>query len=160
MKYVGIAMLFGLCTLIGMRLAAKKTARLNTVRSLRKDLVLFSERIATGGGTLAKIAAGQNGMLFTLLGRYLSALSDGESELNAAACAADMLKKDSTEQAGIRMFFSGLASASRADLIKRVNTLSPMLERAEGEAETETKQARVLRISGALVGAGLTILLL
>ena len=153
-------MLFGLCTLIGMRLAAKKTERLNIVRSLRKDLVLFSERIATGGGTLTEIASAQNGMLFTMLERYLSALSEGKTESDAAESAAKELKKESTEQAGIRMFLTGLSAASRADLVKRANALMPMLERAEDDAETEARQARVVRVSGVLVGAGLAILLL
>ena len=153
-------MLFGLCTLIGMRLGAKKTARLNMVRSLRKDLVLFSERIATGGGTLTEIISGQNSMLFTMLGQYLSALSEGKTESDAAESAVKGVKRDSTEQAGLRMFLTGLSLASRNDLIKRANALTPMLERAEDDAETEAKQARVMRVSGALVGAGLSILLL
>lgn len=159
MKTVGIVLLFGLCAVIGMRLGAKKTERLFTVRALRKDLQLFSERIAAGRGTLTEIAS-ENGALFELIGSYLAALSGGETESAAAERASDGFKKGSAEGAGLCMFFTGLSSANRSDLIRRTDALSVALERAENEAETEAKQARVLRVSGVLVGAGIAILLL
>ena len=55
---------------------------------------------------------------------------------------------------------NGLSTAARCDLIKRTETLMPILLRAETEAEQDAKQARVLRISGVLTGAGLAILLM
>ena len=156
MKTVGIVMLFGLCTMIGMQLGAKKTARLFTVRTLRKELQLFSERITSGRGTLMEIASEKDGLLSEMLGRYLDALGKGE----AAGKAAGKLKAESTEHAGMLMFFTGLSTGSRMDLIGRANALSPTLGRAENEAEAEAKQARVLRVSGMLIGAGVAILLI
>ena len=159
MKTVGIALLFGLCAMIGIRLSAKKTARLGTARTLRKDLQFFSDRIVRSGETLVEIASGE-GMLFDMLGAYLEALSDGASETDAAEHAAEGLRKGSAEEAGMQRFFTGMSGASRSELITRVNVLSPVLERVENEAEADAKQARVLRISGVLVGAGIAILLL
>ena len=160
MKTVGIAMLFGLCTWIGIRLGAKKTARLMTVRALRSDLQLFSEQIAAGNGTLIDLASGRDGVLFDVLRIYLDALSKGESETEAARKAIASTSGCQTVQAGLQMFLTGLSNAARSDLMRRIQTFSPMLERAESEAETDAKQARVLRISGVLAGAGLAILLL
>lgn len=160
MKTVGIVMLFGLCTMIGMQLGAKKTARLFTVRTLRKELQLFSERITSGRGTLMEIASEKDGMLSEMLGRYLDALGKGDTEPEAAGKAAGKLKAESTEHAGMLMFFTGLSTGSRMDLIGRANALSPTLGRAENEAEAEAKQARVLRVSGMLIGAGVAILLI
>ena len=160
MKTVGIAMLFGLCTLIGFRLGEKKGARLNTLRRLLKDLQLFAERIASGRGTLTEIALEKESMFSGMLRAYLDALEHGETESAAAGRAVKELKEGSAEHAGMLMFFTGLSMGSRTDLIERANRLSPTLERAETEAETEAKQARVFRVSGMLVGAGAAILLL
>ena len=160
MKTVGIAMLFGLCCVIGMRLGAKKTAYLRTVRSLRCDLQLFSERIGTCSSTLKEIAGELSGTLSTMMHTYLDRLDAGCTEADAAEYALDGLQAFGTVQAGMRMFLTGLSTASRKDLMLRSQTLAPMLERAEAEAEAEAKQARVLRISGVLIGAGLAILLL
>ena len=43
--------------------------------------------------------------------------------------------------------------------LRRIETLSHALDRAEAEAEAEAKQARVIRVSGVLIGAGLAIVL-
>lgn len=153
-------MLFGLCCVIGMRLGARKTARLNGVRSLRSDLQLFSERVTAGSSPLKEIAGELNGTLSILLQTYLDRLDEGEREADAAESALLSLPVNGTAQAGMRMFLIGLSTATRRDLMMRVQALAPMLERAEAEAETEAKQARVLRISGVLIGAGLAILLL
>ena len=160
MKTVGIAMLFGLCCLIGFRLGAKKTAQLRTVQSLRRDVQLLSERVGSGGSTLLEIAGEMNGTLSEILRIYLEKLDEGAAETDAAAFALECLRGSGNVQAGVRMFLAGLSTASRSDLIARTKALSPMLERAETEAEAEEKQARVLRISGVLTGAGLAILLL
>lgn len=160
MKTVGIAMLFGLCCMIGMRLGARKTAYLHTVRSLRCDLQLFSERIGTCSSMLKDIAGELTGTLSVVLRAYLDRLDAGCTESDAAEYALDGLHAYGTVQAGMRLFLTGLSNATRKDLILRMQALMPMLERAEAEAEAEAKQARVLRISGVLTGAGLAILLL
>ena len=151
-------MLFGLCSLIGYQLGARKTMRLKTVRQMQSDLCLFSERISAGSGTLVELTAKQHGLLFEQIGAYLDLLqNDGEAD--AAARAAKELNCGEPVREGVEQFLSGLYTASRSDLLKRVQTLSKTLERAETEAEAAAKQARVLQISGVLTGAGLAILL-
>ena len=160
MKTAGVALLFGLCCMIGFRLGRKKTGRLKVIRSLRSDLQLFSERIGSGCGTLKELQGELNGALGEILKTYLEMLKEGTREADAAENAIGDLRGSGTAEAGIRMFLIGLSTASRSDLIRRTQTLGTMLERAEEEAETEAKQARVLQISGVLTGAGLAILLL
>ncbi len=160
MKTVGIAMLFGLCCMIGFQLGRRKTGRLKTIRSLRSDLQLFSERISAGCGMMTELAGELNGTMGEILKTYLVMLGEGKKEAEAAGCAIGELCACETVLAGVRMFLIGLSTASRNDLIRRTQTLELMLERAEKEAETEAKQARVLQISGVLTGAGLAILLL
>ena len=160
MKTVGLAMLFALCCAIGFRIGALKTARLRTVRTLRGDLQLLTARISSGIGSLMEIASDHSGMLCGALDRYLHALSQGETEADAANRAAEGLRKESAEHDGIRMFFSGLSQTGRAGFSERAETLSRMLEQAEKEAETEAKQARIIRASGALIGTAIAILLL
>ena len=158
MKTFGIAMLFGLCSMIGIRIAAGKTARLNAVRTLSRELIRFAERIS-GGDTLKTMAA-ESGMLSGMLSVYLTALENGETEARAAALASDEMKNGSAEQSGACAFLTGLSAASRHDTARRTESFKDVLARAQSEAEAESKQARVIRISGVLVGAGLAILLL
>ena len=160
MKMLGIALLFGLCCLIGVRLGARKTTGLLTVRSLKNELQLFSEQVTAKSGTLNEIAKNSDGLLSDVLQSYLAALSNGASEGKAAEEASEILQENKTLQAGVRMFLTGLSEATRLDLIKRTQVLSSTLDRAESEAEAEARKARVLRISGVLAGAGLAILLL
>ena len=159
MKTVGIALLFGLCALIGVRLGAKKTERLKTVRSLQNDLQCFSERIAAGNSTLSALAAERSGLFSELLQNYLDALSRGCTEVNAAERATECLRGQEAMCAGMQQFLSGLSSAARSDLVKRTQLLSSVLDRAEAEAAAEAKQARILKVSGVLAGTGLAILL-
>ena len=64
MKAVGIALLFGLCTLFGFRIAEKKTARLKTVRALLLELQTFSDAIMTGRDTLQRLSEKKRQVLF------------------------------------------------------------------------------------------------
>ena len=160
MKTAGVALLFGLCCMIGFRLGRRKTGRLRTIRSLQSDLQLFTERIGSGCGTLKELQGELNGTLGESLRIYLDMLDGGKREADAAECAIEDLRECGAVTDGIRMFLIGLSTASRNDLIRRSQTLGAMLERAEEEAETAAKQARVLQISGVLTGAGLAILLL
>lgn len=160
MKTVGIALLFGLCCMIGFRLGARKTACLKTVRSLQSDLQLFSERIKADGGTLTEIAAKLNGTLAGILQTYLDLLAAGKGETDAAETASGLCSGCGTAHAGLKLFLNGLSAASRSDLIRRTQTLTSTLERAETEAESEAGQGRVFRIAGVLIGAALAILLL
>lgn len=159
MKTAGIAILFLLCSMIGFRLAARKTDRLRTLRMLEKELQVFSERIASGRGLLPEIGK-EHGLLPEMLSDYLKALSEGMTQREASEKAAEKLRGGETEIAGLRMFFTDLSSASRSDILNRTHTLMRTLERAEQEADAEAKQARVLRVSGVLIGAGVAILLL
>ena len=153
-------MLFGLCCMIGIRLGKKKTAYLKTIRSLRCDLQLFTDRVTAGSASLKDIAGELTGTLSSVLQTYLDQLETGCGETRAADCALESINAFGTVHAGLKMFLTGLSTATRKDLVLRVQTLMPTLERAEAEAETEAKQARVFRISGVLTGAGLAILLL
>ena len=58
------------------------------------------------------------------------------------------------------LFFCGLSDAPRAELQRRIEAFGAVLARAEVDAENESKQARVLRSAGFLVGTGLAVLLL
>ncbi len=160
MKTVGLALLFGLCCLTGFRIAAVKTERLRTVRALQGDLQHFSERIASGRGSLIGIASEQPDLFCGALSRYLDALAQGKTEDGAMETAVEGLRSGSTEYNGMQMFFAGLSAAGRTDLVKRTEMLGSILKRAETESESETKQARVIRVSGALVGAAIAILLI
>lgn len=157
MKTVGIALLFGLCAAIGMRLCARKTERLAAVRELKQGKDLFAEQIAAGG-TL-KALAKREGRFFSMLAAYLAALEAGGNEAEAAEAACRKRKATSPECDAMRLFFDGLSASARGDLLRRIETLSHALDRAEAEAETEAKQARVIRVSGVLIGAGLAIVL-
>ena len=160
MKTVGLAILFGLCCLIGIRIAAKKSERMQSVKALQRDLQLFSERIASGCVSLTEITS-KYGIRFSgSLDRYLCALSDGETEANAAASAVSAFRNGSAEGEGMQLFLSGLSQAGRTDLPKRAEMLSLALKRAEEEALSEAKQAKAIRVTGALIGAGIVILLL
>ena len=159
MKAVGIAMIFGLCTLIGIRIAAQKTGRLNMLRTIQKELRLFTERIMSGSGTLTDAAEDQQ-MLSELLSVYLDTLSAGESERNASEKAARTLFAEKTERENAEAFLMGLSCASRTDIVRRSERWIQLLKHAEQESEAESKKARVIRVSGALIGAGIAILLL
>lgn len=158
MKTAGIALLFGLCTLLGARLAARKSKRLTAVRALKHGLGRFSERIAQGE-TLKHLAS-EDGLFFSLLHAYLSALERGRPETEAAETACAALGGYLTERDAMRAFLDALSNASHTDLLRRIEALRAVLDRAETEAGTEAKQARVIRVSGVLVGAGLAIVLL
>ena len=86
MKTVGIALIFGLCTWIGIRVAAKKTERLKTLRTIRTELRMFAERITSGSATLTDAAADQR-ILSELLSVYQDALSSGATEKSASETA-------------------------------------------------------------------------
>ena len=159
MKTVAIAVIFGLCTLIGMRIAAKKTERLRTVLALEKELRLFSERIASGNATLTD-AAGEDGILSGILTAYRDTLSAGGTERDAAEKAAEGMFATTPEREGAKAFLTGISGATRADIRNRTEQWLQTLTQAEREAEAETKKARVIRVSGALIGAGIAILLL
>ena len=159
MKSVGIALLFALCSLVGIRLAAKKTAPLKTVRALLFGLQSFADRVASGSTLVAAAEAG-NDAFVELLSVYLGALSKDGTQDAAAERAASSIRASASVQSGAELFFSGLSDAPRAELLRRIKAFSDVLERAGSEAETESKQARVLRSAGFLVGTGLAILLM
>ncbi len=153
-------MLFGLCCLVGMRLAAKKTERLSAIRAVQRDLRLFSERIDSGNCTLVGLASAEQEGLFGMLSAYLGALTRGESEERAAESAVSGFTGNNDDRISIAAFLNGVSSASQSDIRKRADALKKVLSESETDAQAEAKQARVLRVSGVLVGAGLAILLL
>jgi len=159
MKTIGIALLFGLCCMIGVRLSAKKTAPLKAVRELLSGLCAFSDCV-TGGATLSAAAESSEGLFFERLSAYLSALKEGAPQAIAAKTAGAQLKASDAVSCGAERFFNGLSQASGSELPERIDALKTVLERAEREAEGESKQARVLRSAGFLIGTGLAILLL
>ena len=159
MKTAGIALLFGLCCLGGAQLGARKTKRLSVVRALKQGVQLFSERIAQGNGTLLQFAS-EDGLFFEMLHAYLDARDNGLPEAASAKAACALLDGFRSEQDAMRLFFEALSAASRSDLFRRVESLRLALDRAEAEAQAEAKQARVIRVSGVLIGAGLAIVLI
>ena len=159
MKAVGIALLFGLCTLFGFRIAEKKTARLKTVRALLLELQAFSDAIMTGRDTLQRLSE-KNGRFYSLLSAYLRALDEGKTEREAAELACEKLEGTGDVQAAFKQFLTGLSGATGTALRGRIQTLTPVLMTAGTAAETEAGQGRVFRCIGVLIGAGLAILLM
>ena len=153
-------MLFGLCCAIGFRLSMKKSKHLEEVRSILSEMMRFSDRITTNAVTLEEIAQELNGTLAGILRDYLDSLRAGKRESEAAEHAVETLHGSEKQQSELCRFLSGLSTASRSGLIERTQMLIPALKQAEAEAEEEANRARVLRISGVLIGAGLAILLL
>lgn len=158
MKTAGIALLFGLCCLIGVRLSAKKLAPLRMIRSVMSGLGTFSDGVSRGAALSA--AAGTGGPFFELLEAYLSALSDGMQQTDAADRAASCFSGCEALRHGAGLFLNGLSEAPRAELQGRIDAFREALARAERDAEETAKQARVLKSAGILAGAGLAILLL
>ena len=160
MKTVGIALLFGLCTLFGFRLAAKKTQRLNAVRTLLRDAQTVSDEIGAKNGSLKRIASRTDGVLFPMLAAYLKTLDAGGTEAEAAELACAGVPKASEERAALLLFLNGLSDASKDGVTERISALTPALRAAEAAAEAEAKQGRAFRCIGVLIGAGLAILLM
>lgn len=159
MKAVGIALLFGLCTLFGFRIAEKKTVRLKTVRAMLLELQAFSDAITTGGNTLQSLS-NRSGVFYSLLSAYLKALDSGKTESEAAEIACEKLNGTADVGAALRQFLTGLSGASGTALRERIDALTSDLQAAETAAETEAGQGRVFRCIGVLIGAGLAILLI
>ena len=160
MKTVGILMLFGLCTVIGMRLASRKTERYRRVRALRNDLRRFSESIASTNATLVSAANGNDGAFFAMLQDYLTARGSGAREADAAEDATQAMRMFDSESHALTSFFNGLSACSLRQLCERTETLDVLLANAEKEAEETAKQAKTIRAVGVLVGVGISILLL
>ena len=159
MKAVGIALLFGLCTLFGFRTAETKTVRLKTVRAMLLELQAFSDAIMTGGETLQRLSE-RSGVFYSLLSAYLKELEQGKTETEAAELALETFNGTGDVQAALKQFLTGLSGASGAALRGRIHSLMPVLQAAETAAEAEAGQGRVFRCIGVLIGAGLAILLM
>ena len=159
MKTVGILLLFGLCTAIGLHAAAKKTANIDRIRGARRALSAFSEAIAGGGYSLQTIAADGEGLFFERLRVYIAAQAEGKSEEEAAALACGPFLPDELHAAAL-LFFGGLSLCSRAELRQRIERLSGALAEAEQNASGDVKQAKLIRAVGVLCGAALAVLLI
>ena len=158
MRTVGILLLFGLCTLIGLRAAAKKTARTERIRSLKQALLRFSDAFS-GGMPLPAIAQEGEGAFFDALRAYLAAQADGQGEQRAAALACRDCSDDALH-AALLLFFGGLSVCPRAEIRLRINALSAALNDAAAAAAEDGKRARVIRAVGVLTGAALAVLLI
>ena len=158
MRTVGILMLFGLCTAIGLRLAAQKTARIRRVRSMRRELLTFSDAFAQGETALGAIAARGEGLFFERLRAYVAAQAEGRTEEEAARAACEPFAEDGTH-AALLLFFGGLSVCSRAEIRARIGRLSEALAEAERDAASDVKQAKLIRAVGVLTGAALAVLL-
>ncbi len=159
MKTIGIALLFALCCLAGVRLGAKKAAPLKMIRAMRAGLQSFSDRTASGA-TLADAAEPADDAFRERLSVYLESLSQGSAQADAAGRASAAFGASDAVRSGAELFFCGLSDAPRAELQRRIEAFGAVLARAEVDAENESKQARVLRSAGFLVGTGLAVLLL
>lgn len=160
MKTVGILLLFGLCTAIGMRLAARKTERCRLVRALRCELHRFSETVDATHASLSDAARDGEGNFYRMLNAYCTARNDGMREGEAAAGATADCGLADAERLALTAFLTGLSACSLSQLISRMQTLDEALAAAECEAEETAKQAKTIRALGVLVGAGFCILLL
>lgn len=159
MKGAGILLLFGLCTAIGLRLAAKKCEGIAAIQSLRRDLSAFREAFDAGEGSLVRIAENGQGAFFTRLRAYLDALEQGQTERDAAQLAAKSFSIESLHAAAL-LFFGGLSACPRAEIKARLERFSDALDMAEREAEPKLKQAKLIRAVGVLTGAALAVLLI
>ena len=159
MKTVGILILFGLCTAIGVRLAAKKTANIACIRAARRDASAFSEAIESGESSLKAIAGYGDGLLFVQLRAYIAAQERGKSEAEAAAIACEPFRGDALHAAS-RLFFGGLSVCSRREITARAERFSAALSNAEQTAAGDAKQAKLIRAVGVLCGAALAVLLM
>ena len=160
MKTAGILMLFGLCVLIGMRLAAGKKARYEDLCAIMRELRMFLDAIDAGQNSLALIAERNQGIWFNMLKTYLKARSEGQSETEAAETATEAWSGTTEEKTAMQSFFNGLSSSSATALRQRVRTLNTLLEETSKEAAETAKQAKTIRIVSVLIGAGIGILLL
>jgi hypothetical protein len=159
MKTIGLLLLFGLCTAIGMHIATEKSARLHRVNGLIRDLQTLSDQITAGQRSLMRISEEESGELFDLLHRYLSLRSDSYSESDAARLAIEN-HACRTEAEPLCAFLCGLSSASSDAIRQRIDSLRDALRKAQKEADETAKQAKTFRAIGVLIGAGVCILLL
>lgn len=159
MKTLGIVMLFGLCTSIGLRLAAKKTARVERIRAMRRALSAFSDAITRGDASLRSIAESGEGLFFDQMRMYIAAQEAGRTEAEAALSACEPFSPDELHAAAL-LFFGGLSACSRAELRQRIERLSTALSEAEQNASDDVKQAKLIRAVGVLCGAAVAVLLI
>jgi stage III sporulation protein AB len=160
MKTVGILLLFGLCTTIGMRLAARRTERYRHLCVLHSELNRFSETIGATQATLSDIAQTGEGDFYRMLQTYLSARNSGMREWEAANIATSESTLVDADRQAMVAFLNGLSSCSLSQLKNRAETLDASLAAAERDAEQSAKQAKTIRALGVLVGVGFCILLL
>ena len=159
MKTAGILLLFGLCTAIGLRLAAKKSEGVDSLHALERDLSAFSAAFDGGEGSLLRIAQRGQGVFFVQLRAYLDALQDGFAEGEAARLAAQAFAPTPLHAATL-LFFGGLSLCSREELKARTEQFRTALKEAIRDAAPQIKQAKLLRAVGVLCGAALAVLLI
>ena len=152
-------MLFGLCTAIGLRLASRKTARIDRIRAARRALSAFSEAIAGGENSLRAVAESGEGPLLMQLRAYIAAQEAGMTEEAAASLACEPFASDDLHAAAL-LFFGGLSLCSRTELKERTERFAAALSEAERNASDDVKQAKLIRAVGVLCGAALAVLLI
>ena len=158
MKTLGILLLFGLCTAIGIRLASQKCEGMQRIRALERELAAIAERFDGGNASLRSIAQSGQGMLSNRLCVYLDALSAGRTEAEAAQNAAEPFVPESLHAEAL-LFFDGLSLCPRAELKRRIERLNAALSDAMRNAEPLQRQAKLIRAVGVLCGAALAVLL-
>lgn len=159
MRTAGLLLIFGLCTAIGMRLAAKRSERFTRICAWMGQLAALSYAL-DAKGSLRKICKANDGELFEQLCVYLDMREDGKSEAEAARSAASPWAAYPAESRALVAFFSGLSLCSGAQIRTRVETALQALETAKADAQETAKQAKTIRALGVLIGAGVCILLL
>ncbi len=160
MKPIALILLFGLCTMVGMQIAAQKTERYQRISGLLSDLSTLTETFEAGMRSLPKLAENSDGELFERLRIYLASREQLGTEKDAAAKAADAWPANTKEHQALVTFFTGL-SAMNADQIKnRIEQLTRSLEAVQLEAGETAKQAKTIRAVSVLIGTGICILLL
>ncbi len=159
MKTIGILLLFGVCTMLGLQAAKRLSARAKAIDALLASLESFLEQIQNG--TPLRRAGGTSGALGTAIGCYLDGLEQGNASDEAARTAAQGVDGvQAAEQAALASFLDGMEDVERRTLLLRADTLCTALGHAKTEADADAKKGRLYRSIGVLAGAGLAILLL
>lgn len=159
MKTLGILMLFGLCTAIGLRAAAKKRAAVSAVLALERELSAFSDALDGGESSLPAIAQNGQGLLYERLRVYIGALSEGLTERIAAQKASEPFAPEPLHAAA-QLFFCGLSACARTEIRQRITRMKTALGDAAHALEPVQKQAKLIRAVGVLCGAALAVLLI
>lgn len=145
MKFVGIALLFALCALLGAQAARRMEARIRAFSALGRDLDLLLSLMRVERAPLQSA---------------LQRLPDGLLKDTLSESSAPLDAPLSEEERELLTAFSRVVRAGCDEQIEaRAAALRQMTERVLREEEATRRDAKLLRLCGTLSGAVLAILL-